>query len=103
MKRVHAYDMTKDSGDDSSRKRRHASSAVPMKRSTSSKDKVFPAPTVPYSRGDRHAATTVRQNQHQAYPSFNGYDNCNISFPYQEYDSMSYASHSRHPQALVSY
>jgi hypothetical protein len=100
MKRVHAYDMTKDSGDDSSRKRRHASSAVPMKRSTSSKDKVFPAASVPYSRVDRHAG---RYNQHQTYPPLSGYDACNAAFPYQEYDSMVYTQHARHSQPLVGY
>lgn len=103
MKRVHAYDMTKDSGEDSSRKRRHASSAVPMKRSTSSKDKVFPASSMQYARSDRHTTTATRHNQRQAYPSFSGYDACNTAFPYQEYDNMIYAQHSRQPQPLVGY
>lgn len=99
MKRVHAYDMTKDSGDESARKRRHGTSAVQMKRSTSSKDKVFPAPAMPYSRSDRHSTYT----RPQAYPSLGGYEAYNVAFPYQEFDNMVYSQHSRHLQPVVGY
>jgi hypothetical protein len=108
MKRVHGYVAKEGSGDDSSRKRRVHSSAVPMRRSTSSKDKVLAASsTSGYPRVDRHAApVNTGHTQRPSYPVFREFNGCNTTFPYQvapmanPYDNMIY---SRHVQPMVGY